>query len=155
MQQKVYSLEQLGSRTHFYSGFCVGPLLQWVLCWPTFIVGFVLVHLQFYVQCFVDRCLSLFFLLMYFLVRFTASDYPFGFFNLQTIILSILLRFRASDYPLRSSNFITFISFVLALYFCLKHTTCKYLYLVDDFGLVYHGFSSQQVIVFINWQPYF
>jgi hypothetical protein len=33
------------------------------------------------------------------LLRFTASDYPFGIFKLLAIMLSVLSRFTASDYP--------------------------------------------------------
>ena len=48
-----------------------------------FLVGFVLRHVQFSVQCFVDRCFVLFNVSVVFLVlRFTGPDYPLGIFKL-------------------------------------------------------------------------
>ena len=56
---------------------------------PRFFVGFVLLDLYFPLICFVDRCFSfchfnsfLFTIVLYVLLRFTASDYLFGIFKL-------------------------------------------------------------------------
>ena len=53
-------------------------------------------------------CRSLFVLLSFLAImlsvlrRFTASDYPFGIFDLRLLITPWYLRFTASDYPLVS-----------------------------------------------------
>jgi hypothetical protein len=64
------------------------------------LVMFVLLHLKFHMSCFFsDRCPFVIFLLaivLSVLLRFTASDYPFG---ILALVLSVLLRFTASDYP--------------------------------------------------------
>ena len=57
---------------------------------PRVLVGLVLLYLNFYVQCFVDHSLSLFFTIALYVLRFMSSDYLFDIFQLFLHRLSIL-----------------------------------------------------------------
>ena len=61
------------ARTAFHSG---------AYLFPPFTVGFVLLNLQFSVQCFVDHCQSFFLLaIVVSVLRFTDSHYPFAYLH--------------------------------------------------------------------------
>ena len=65
---------------------------------------------------------------MLFVLRCTASDYPFGIFLRLAIVLSVLLRCKASDYP-----FGIFLLLAIALS-VLRCTASEYPFCIPTFG---------------------
>ena len=76
------------------------------------------------------------------LLRFTASDYPFGIYKLLlAIVLSVLLRFTASDYPSGIYNL-----FLGTVNLHNKPSQCQN---VNEFDLIFCCWCFQQYFSYI------